>query len=127
MNRPSADLVRRFRFFHEHGASWVGHAAEQAISLARAEIEGETRGLFVGFENEGEPWDGEGPAPNYLLCAYVAHEDEPKEWLASLGMVGVDDMSDPYLRVVGAELMAEALAGPFAKGKPGARCEEVAS
>lgn len=122
----SPDLVRRFRFFHEHGASWVGHAAVQAIALARAEIEGEERGLFVGFEDEHEPWDGEGPAPTYLLTAYVAHEDEPREWLASLGMIGVDSMVDPYLRVVGAELMREALDGPLAKGKPNARCETPA-
>lgn len=123
----SPDLVRRFRFFREHGRSWVGHAAEQAIALARAEIEGEARGLVARVVDEWEPWDGETPAPKHLVCVTMHESDERGEpigpALASLGMVGVDDMADPFLRVVGAELMQEALDGPLAKGKPGATCE----
>lgn len=117
-----ADLVRRYRFFRDW-TSWVGHSAEQALALARAEKKGEERGLAYRMVDEDEAWDGETPAPDHLLCVFVIDEADDTKPLASIGMVGVDSLSDPYLRVVGAELMAEVFSGILADGKPDARCE----
>lgn len=123
----------RWRFFMEHGGYCTppGRAA-CALAMARAEEEGEKRGLVFWFEDEEDSWEsvhgeGEGacPAPAIaLICAVFAAEDcdedegvigdmRPKKQaipLASVGMVGLDRLSDPYLRVVRAELLLEALA-----------------
>lgn len=95
-------LRDRYDFFREHGNTWVGHSAETAMRLARAEERAEREEVKVVWEDECEPWDGEGPAPKYLMWAHVSQA----EHVASLGMIGVNSMRDPYLRVVEAELCA---------------------
>lgn len=68
------------------------------------------------MDDEDEPWDGEGDAPRYLLCLSLRRIDPAcigrrgGDCLASLGMVGVDSMNDPYLRAVFADLAMEVLA-----------------
>lgn len=101
----------RYAWFRRHGCT-----PREAIALYRAEEGAESRGLAVHFEHEQEAWDGECPAPRYVLCLSVGLEDDfdrsRERWrtcIASLGMVGVESLRDPYLRIVTAELYAEAL------------------
>ena len=104
-------LYDRYRFFHEHANYITGRAAECALALARAEERAEKEGLRFEMEDDDLPWDGECAAPQYVLwCAvYARGGGRAGEHLASLGGVGVDRLHDPYLRVVAAELYAEAL------------------
>jgi hypothetical protein len=112
-------LVERYRFFREYAGGWVGHSAEVALRLARAEMRAESLDLGVYYEDDDLEWDGEGPAPKHLLwiAVYRKGDVDRKNYrmhinavpLASLGSVGVDDLRDPYLRVVAAELYVEAL------------------
>jgi hypothetical protein len=112
--------------------------ATTAMTLARAETSAEEYKLAFYCEDEDEPWDGECPPPKYLWCCFVVegadweHTYYPpigrarrtRSWApseppfrcqynlqvrGSLGMVGVDSSRDPYLRVVAAELFAEAI------------------
>jgi hypothetical protein len=91
-----------------------------AEERARAILTLESRDDIVfHVEDEDEPWDGDGDAPAHLLClAIIRHErysgttreGRPRgDWLASISMVGVDSMSDPYLRVCFADLALEVL------------------
>jgi hypothetical protein len=113
-------LEDRYRFFRKHAGGIVGRAAECAFALTKAEEKAEAVGLTVVWEWETDfPWDGEGPAPAYWLCGLVfrAEDVDKREGTyrhgarsyACLGGVGVDSMRSPYLRVVGAELFAQAL------------------
>lgn len=103
------DLYERFKFFHENAGGVVGHMAEVALRLARAERKAEAQNLRVSWEDELEAWDGECPAPPILVSARVPRPGNRKFCLASLGMIGLNSWSDTYVRVVRAELLAEAL------------------
>jgi hypothetical protein len=114
-------LKSRYEFFKAHAGYILGEAAVCAMKLARAEVRAETRGLAVVWEAETEAWDGDCPAPEELLYGAVFKAEDVDEYhgtakrgarsYAGLGMVGVDSMRDPYLRVCAAELFAEALDG----------------
>ena len=109
----SKSLYARYKFFHEHaGFASPPGAVACALTLARAEERAEREGLNFVVEDDDLSWDGEGRAPKYLLwCAvYEAGKRRPGQQLASLGGVGVNTLSDPYLRVVAAELYAESFA-----------------
>lgn len=85
-----------------------------ALCTASAIVRGEDRGLVLEWEEENEPWDGDGEAPKYYLCAIVYQVDRegnktPRYGLAALGGIGVDTLSDPYLTTVKGELFSEAL------------------
>jgi hypothetical protein len=116
-------LIERYRFFRAHAGSWVGHSAEQALDLARAEETAERVGLMVVWEYETDfAWEacheGETP-PGEWLCGLVYKTEDVDQYqgtarrhahsYACLGGVGVDSMRDPYLRVCSAELLSEAL------------------
>lgn len=112
------DLIARYRFFRAQGCMLVGHAAQCALAYARAEQAAERRGLVALYEDELEAWDGECPAPRYLVCVVVYRTRDvnrhgvPRvgaDCLASLGMVGVDEYHDPYLRECAAQCFADAL------------------
>ncbi|HTQ47491.1 MAG TPA: hypothetical protein VMI75_32265 [Polyangiaceae bacterium] len=127
-------LVEAFRFFHEHAGYVVGRRAVGALALARAELRAKEQGLTVTWDDEELPWDGDCPAPKVHVRAIVLHPDHADAdtsdvairfpyfdrrdgsvgrtpaVLASLGGIGLDSMHDPYVRVVEAELFAEALA-----------------
>jgi hypothetical protein len=114
MTPISSSLYERYKFFHEY-AGWCTPPGKVACALALARIEERAaeEGLVFMIEDDDIPWDGDCPAPKYLLwCAvYLPGTRRPGDHLAGLGGVGVDSLSDPYLRVVAAELYAEALAG----------------
>lgn len=78
-----------------------------AKDYARAEAYAKAAGWRVHWEDEQEPWDGDTPEPDYLFCGLLYNAEG--DILASLGMIGVDDLNDPYLRVVAAELALEAI------------------
>ena len=117
-------LRDRFRFFHEFGGGIVGERAVSAMALARAEINGEKYRLALVLEDEDIPWEpgheGE-EAPRHWLWAAIYRAQDVNETegrakrgregnaLASLGGIGLDSLRDPYLRVVRAELLWEAL------------------
>lgn len=78
-----------------------------AKDYARAEAYAKAAGWRVHWEDEQEPWDGDIPEPDYLFCGLLYNAEG--DILASLGMIGVNDPNDPYLRVVAAELALEAI------------------
>lgn len=47
-------IVRAYRFFREHAGYTVGHAAENALALARAEEEADARGWQVTWEQDAQ-------------------------------------------------------------------------
>lgn len=107
------EVIRAYRVFRGRTGR-VGRDAEAALWLAKAEVAGFAARLVYAEEDEQEAWDADGPAPKYLFCCCVYRGDEygrisDDRPIASLGMVGVDSMDDPYLREVRAELFAEAL------------------
>jgi len=119
----SEDMMGRYRFFLEHAGYCTppGRAA-CALALARAEARADDEGLVVVWNGEDIPWDGDGPPPPIWMWAGVVRaEDAHQEWgcmpapkrgatyLASLGGIGLNGWRDPYVRVVSAELLAEAL------------------
>lgn len=81
----------------------LSEAIDQATAIERADDEG----LTVENEEEHEAWDGDCEAPRHLFCVVV--RDAEGHVRASLGMVGVNDLDDPYLDTVAAELFAEVL------------------
>ena len=115
----TSKLQEAFQFFREHaGYCTPPGLAACALRLARAEQWGEERGIEVTWEEEQDRYEdvwGE-PAPEGcdVLFAFVKHEGHV---LASLGMITLKAPSfmggvsrDPYVRVVNAELFAEARA-----------------
>jgi hypothetical protein len=96
----------------------MGYGIEHAIAYARATVRGEERGLSVLWEDEFLPWDGDCPAPKVHLMASVYHPDRKTPCgmgdrhfyvLAHLGSIGLESHRDPYMRVIEAELLSEAL------------------
>lgn len=125
-------LIDRYRFFRANAGGVVGRSAQRAFELAHAELRAEEMGLTVTWDDDDLPWDADCPAPKYLYVATVFRPGstlDPRsvdarfpyidrldgtvgrtpDVLASLGGIGVDSRRDPYLRVVAAELFAEAL------------------
>jgi hypothetical protein len=108
----SPELRRRYRFFRQVGVGgYVGHEAETCLALARADMALAHSDVVVITEDEHEPWDGDCPAPEYLVwmrlvrpCLEHGVDCRHAETLNSLGMIGVNSMSDPYLRICAAEL-----------------------
>lgn len=94
---------------------------QNARALAFAEAKANVKLAYI-LEDEAEQWDGdyEPPRDCYWVAVYkTEHVDEREgralrghegDWLASVGMVGVNDgPRDPYIRVVVAQLYLEAL------------------
>lgn len=112
------DIRDRYQWFRKQGVGgWAGHDAATCLALARAEAAAKAAGLAILIEDENEGWDGDGEAPAYLLsvrlvrpCENHGNDCRHTETLASLGMVGVNDACDPYLRIVAAELALESQA-----------------
>ena len=99
-------LERRYKFFRANIGYIVGRSASIAMRLARAEERAENLGLTVEYADEIHDWDGDGPCPPIHVWACVRHEGEI---IASLGSIGLVSWRDPYVRVVEAELLSEAL------------------
>jgi hypothetical protein len=110
-----ADLRKRYDFFKKHGGGRVGHAAEDAFNLARAERIAETLDWDFEWKNEEEDWEeflGDVPREDVSRIEYCVLKDDKGKVLASLGgiMFGYDaEHNRDYPRVVEAELALEAL------------------
>lgn len=124
--RRAADLRAAFRFFLEHAgyATPPGRAA-CALRLARAELwrkaeedAGRLRVLWVlDPDTRPEDFDDEPPETEYFGCVVEKWDPTPNRgWthLAScwgIGFLHSDPESDPYGRVMAAELASEAKGG----------------
>jgi hypothetical protein len=117
------ELIARYRFMREHAGGWVGHNAEQALALARAEATLEQAvdagAARIDWEDDDLPYDH-----GFFSDEEVAAKFESNEWtgpfvcllyvddevVASLSgiVVGQWGTNDPYCRVVAAELASEA-------------------
>jgi hypothetical protein len=96
---------KAIKFFKEHGGGRVGHAAEGALHLARAEKYAEDHDwTFEWKDDEGADMSGIEDAKEVLL---VALKDQNGKVIGSLG--GVADPSKSYARLVEAELALEAM------------------
>ncbi len=121
--KPTTGLRRRFRFFHANAGGWVGHSAETALQLARAEAlldEAEDADVAdFGYVYDDDPYDagdiGEDEARRlfadgawtgpYGAVLRIGADVHGSLW----GIVfGPQDTNDPYARVVRAELASEA-------------------
>lgn len=142
---------QRYDFFREHAGGWVGHNAETALSLARAEelldeAEDVDAARFEWVDDE-EPYD----PGNVDTAEQVARYFESGRWTGPYGAVltigddpatrphgrpwsltslwgivlGSQGIGDPYTRVVRAELAAE-LADELRAAIMGARVRELA-
>ncbi len=104
-----SQLIEAYRFFREHGGSWVGYSAVTAMRQARAELAAHERGWSFDWQWDDEPYelgDGESEPPNEVLGCVL--RDEYGRVLGSLW--GIGDPSPAYVRVVQAELASEACA-----------------
>ncbi len=102
------DMVEAYRFFREHAGGVVGRSGATALEMARNHRAALARGWSFDWQWDNEPWDADCPAPEYILGCVL--RDENGDVLASLWSIGVNDMQDPYLKVVEAELAIEAQA-----------------
>lgn len=105
------------KFFRQHGGSVVGRNAEVALVLARAEQYAKQHGWRVIWSDDPDPdlsWASEAERENIreVMIATLVDDQEPPRGpnvLASLG--GIVDPDRDYMRVVEAELAAEAAPG----------------
>lgn len=112
----NAELKRRYQWMRNQGAAgWVGHSAEGCLQLARADMALAHSDIEVMIEDEQEAWDGDCPAPDFLVwmrlvrpCPDHGVHCKHADTIGSLGMIGVNSMGDPYLRICAAELALEA-------------------
>lgn len=108
------DLRRRFNFFLDNAGGWVGHNAESAIALARAERYAEQQGwTFVWEYDDVQEYEFRTEqAEQYYGCIL---KDEYGVTLGSLWGIDTDPcphgggIVEGYGRVVQAELASEAL------------------
>lgn len=108
--RSFADVPHRrtTAIMGSHAPTALAYSLTQAYAEARTIAAARDLGMTCEQEYESEAWDGDSPAPRHLLCLIVHDADGTP--LASLGMIGVDSIDDPYLTTCEAELYAEALA-----------------
>lgn len=96
-------LARAYVFFREHGGGWVGHSAESAWRLAKAELAAEDLGWECRWQYDEECSRDEGREMSW--CGLY---DADGRVLAGLG--GIEDpCSSAYQRVVEAELALDAV------------------
>lgn len=96
-------LYEAFKY-HRSMCGWVGHAAEGGLRMARAELWALSESVKFEWEECGEEWDGDCPAPDVLLECIARHPSGERTTLCS---VGLNSWSDPYMRSVEAELAYE--------------------
>ena len=106
-----------FNFFRDNAGYCVGHKAEGALALAKAEQEAKERGLRFLWEADNDAdmsfvdtWsekDREAFWKEDHFAEWCRVEDASGEMLATLG--GIIDADSNYRRVIEAELALEAL------------------
>lgn len=85
----------------------LAYPLSDALREARAIHRAADLGLTCETDAEDYEWDGDSPAPAYHL--YMVVRDASGEVRASLGGIGVNSLSDPYLMTCEADLYAEAI------------------
>ena len=108
MTTPS--LLRAYRFFVANAGYVVGHCAECALNLARAEQHARENDWCAAWVDDDCPdlsWmsDEERQKPHDVLGCVL--KDSTGNVLASLW--GITDPDNNYMRVVAAELSSETL------------------
>jgi len=112
-----ADLRKRYEFFKTFGGGQVGHAAEGALALARAEKIAEDRGWEAEWEPEQEAWEdflGDyDKIEDIDSVEFCMLKDDQGRVLASLGGITFSKKSSSaedrnYRRYTEAELALEA-------------------
>lgn len=106
----NSSLLKAYRFFFESAGYIVGHRAECALSLARAEEcarDYEWQAEWVWDDDADLSWmtDDERQQPHEVLGCVL--KDDVGNVLASLW--GITDPDRAYMRVIEAELADEAL------------------
>lgn len=112
---PHGELVSRYRWFRRAGVGGVvGRDAVHCLDLARAEMWMQEHGAEWWTEPDPEPWDGDAPAPDYVLgvvvgipCETHGRDCRHAAIVGSIWSVGVNDPADPYLRILAAEIASE--------------------
>ncbi len=104
-------MLRAYRFFVENAGYIVGHRAECALHLARAEAYADENGWIAEWEWDEFPdlsWmsEREQTERHEVLCCVL--KDDDGNVLVSL--CGIVDPDASYQRVVAAELSLEAMA-----------------
>lgn len=101
--------MRDFKFFRDQAGYVVGHRAEGAIALARAEMWAEENIDAMDVLPDESPdlgdhdyWCGKDDCAHEVYCMILTARDGET---ASLG--GIIDPSDDYIRVLRAELSLE--------------------
>jgi|HubBroStandDraft_5_1064220.scaffolds.fasta_scaffold334652_1 hypothetical protein len=104
----TTSMLRAYRFFFEHAGYIVGHRAECALNLARAEQHAR--------END---WEADWVADDCPDLSWMSHEErsQPHEVLGCIlrdargnvlgSLWGIVDADSAYMRVVVAELASE--------------------
>ncbi len=104
----TTSTLRAYRFFFEHAGYIVGHRAECALNLARAEQ--------YARDNE---WDAEWVADDDADLSWMSDEEQrqPHDVLGCIlrdadgnvlgSLWGITDPDNDYMRVVAAELASE--------------------
>jgi len=107
-------LVMAYKFFRRNAGGWVGHNAENAIRLARAEAWMETMGVeysIVPDENSDLSWmtERERQKDHEVVGVCLRHKFDELPY----SLWNIVDADSAYLRVVVAELAMEAMAADW--------------
>lgn len=113
-------LMEAIAFFRKHAGGIVGQNLLNAFTLAKAEQEANARGWHVEWEDEDldpadcfdrqEDIDAVRSGKWLWLYAYVDKgNNDDNDRGASCGAISVTGWSDPYIRVMEAELYSETL------------------
>jgi len=112
----TSTLTEAERFFYENAPSSYDPTTETeeqgringARQLAAAEERLTSGPYFVSIEPETEAYEGSFPyeGPLFVVCLFTLSNSTDAELIGSTGNVACEE-SDPYMRVLGAELALE--------------------
>lgn len=113
----SPQLIRHFRFFHEHAGYIVGQSAICAVTLARAALraadDGHSFHWSIDPSIDSSDFSDQEPAWQLWQCAMRSADESEGQRGILASLHGIDfgrdgaPWSDPYRRVVEAELASE--------------------
>jgi hypothetical protein len=109
--RDRAALSEAERFFYDHAGNSYNPRIEieAARRLAAAEQRMKDGPYFIAVTPDDVPWDGDVPydGPLWIVGLYSVEGSTDSELIGSIGSVATETVSDPYIRVVAAELASE--------------------